>query len=38
LETEASKVSLFWEEQTEAEAVLMKSIHPGGLFERIQME
>jgi 1,4-alpha-glucan branching enzyme len=33
LETEASKFSLFSEDQTEEEVVLMKSIHPGGLFE-----
>jgi len=33
LETEASKVYLFWDDQTEAEAVLMKNIHSGGLFE-----
>ena len=33
LETEASKFSLFSEDQTEEEAALMKSIHPGGLFE-----
>ncbi len=33
LETEASKIYLFWDDQTEAEALLMKSIHAGGLFE-----
>ena len=33
LETEASKVYLFWDDQTESEAVLMKNIHSGGLFE-----
>ena len=33
LEPDATKVSLFWEGQTEAESTPLKRIHAGGLFE-----
>ncbi len=33
LEPDAKKVSLFWENETEAEATSLKRIHPEGLFE-----
>ena len=33
LEPDAEKVSLFWENETEAEATSLKRIHPEGLFE-----
>jgi len=33
LEPDAEKVSLFWENETEAESTSLKRIHPEGLFE-----
>ena len=33
LEPDAGKVSLFWENETEADAISLKRIHPEGLFE-----